>query len=80
MSWHRDPVSSCIKRTTVGQKEKHMQTASKERDRRAELNGGAGGYSWWFGVSVKVRSIYAAKFFKASAESWRGLGSMLVYR
>lgn len=78
-SWHRDLISSRIKRTTVGQKEKHMQTW------RAEPNDGGGGaaggvHSWRLGVSVKVRSIYAAKFFKASAESWRGLGGVLVYR
>lgn len=35
---------------------------------------GVGGDLRWLGVSIKVGSIYAAKFFKASAESRRGAG------
>lgn len=32
VSWYRDPVSSCVKRVTVGHEDKHMQTAREKEE------------------------------------------------
>lgn len=56
-----------------------MQTARGEREKTRVLNRGKGVVVAVRSITVKVRSIYAVKFFKVSAESWRGAGGVLVY-